>query len=430
MATLLFMPRLSPTMEEGAIAKWLKQPGDKINPGDIVAEVETDKANMDFPVEEEGYLLKLLVDPGQPVKLGKPVAVLGQKGEDFADLAAQAENPGVATPAPAPIPAKEPTPQPQPATVQAAPPAVVSATVPLQTDPSGVPRVKASPLARRLALDLGIDLRNIQGSGPGGRIVKRDVETAPARNLAPAQTPDVLLPGDVLMPLSMMRRTVARRLVEAKQTVPHFYLTTDVDMEAALNLREQVNGALKTVGQDKVSVNDLILKALGWALRLTPNANRSISQDGQNLISHERIDLSVAVALEDGLITPVVRSADKKSLATLAAEVRDLAARARQKKLLPEEYQNGTFGLTNLGMFGIREFAAIVNPPESGILAVGRIEKRAQVVEQSGQNDTVQPRRMMTLTLSCDHRVIDGAIGAQLLSKVCDALKNPLLLLA
>jgi pyruvate dehydrogenase E2 component (dihydrolipoamide acetyltransferase) len=294
-------------------------------------------------------------------------------------------------------------------------------------------RVIASPLARRVAADLGVDLRTLKGTGPGGRIVKRDVEAAPRgatwKTSAPATIPAAvqLLPGDELAPLSMIRKTAAKRLIEAKQTVPHFYLTSDVDMEAAMAFREQLNAASQASGGEKVSVNDLILKALARALRLCPRANMSVTPDGQSAIAHQRVDVSVAVALDDGLITPVVRGADGKSLGALAKEVRELAARGRDKKLKPEEYQGGTFSLTNLGMYGIREFFAIINPPESGILAVGRVEKRAVVVERDGK-DHIESRRMLTLTLSCDHRIVDGALGAQLLAKVVEGLAKPMLL--
>jgi len=430
MATLISMPRLSPTMEEGVVAKWLKQEGDKINPGDIVAEVETDKANMDFPLEDEGYLLKLLAAPGQTVKLGSPVAILGARGEDIAallkELAAGAPAPQPAAPvaAPAPVAASAPVAAPaspvQPAQVQSA--------------PSGG-RLHASPLARRLATESGIDIRTVKGTGPGGRIVKRDVAAAPklsaiaapaAASAVPATVP-TLLAGDEIQPLSMIRRTAAKRLVEAKQTVPHFYLTSEVDMEAAMAFREQLNRASQAAGGEKVSVNDLILKSLARALRLTPRANMSIAPDGQNAVAHRRVDISVAVALDDGLITPVVRGADQKSLGAIAHEVRDLAARGRDKKLRPEEYTGGTFSLTNLGMYGIREFYAIINPPESGILAVGQVEKRPVVVERDG-SDHIEIRRRLTLTLSCDHRIVDGALGAQLLAKVVEGLREPMLL--
>ncbi len=434
MAILISMPRLSPTMEEGVVAKWVKKEGDKINPGDIVAEVETDKANMDFPLEDEGYLLKILAQAGQTVKLGGPVAVLGKQGEDISALLKEAAAGSAATtaaPAPTPIPAAQVAAAPAPVSAPApvAAPAVASAPAP--TKQSG--RVVASPLARRIAADLGVDLRTVKGTGPGGRIVKRDVETAPRgatfqASAQPSSTiPLQLLPGDELTPMSMIRRTAGKRLVEAKQTVPHFYLTRDVDMEAAMAFREQLNAASQQSGGEKVSVNDLILKALARGLRLCPRANMSVAPDGQHAVAHQRVDVSVAVALDDGLITPVVRNADQKSLGAIAKEVRDLATRGRDKKLKPEEYTGGTFSLTNLGMYGIREFFAIINPPESGILAVGRVEKRAVVIERDGK-DHIESRRMMTLTMSCDHRIVDGALGAQLLAKVVEGLEKPMLL--
>lgn len=442
MATLISMPRLSPTMEEGVVAKWLKQEGDKINPGDIVAEVETDKANMDFPLEDEGYLLKLLAAPGQTVKLGAPVAILGARGEDISALlkeltaGAPAPQPAAQAAAPAPVatPAAAPVAAPAPVATPAAAPAAPVQPAQVQAAPSGG-RLHASPLARRLATESGIDIRTVKGTGPGGRIVKRDVAAAPklsavaapaAASAVPAAAP-VLLAGDEIQPLSMIRRTAARRLVEAKQTVPHFYLTSEVDMEAAMAFREQLNHASQASGGEKVSVNDLILKSLARALRLTPRANMSIAPDGQNAVAHRRVDISVAVALDDGLITPVVRGADQKSLGAIAREVRDLAGRGRDKKLRPEEYTGGTFSLTNLGMYGIREFYAIINPPESGILAVGQVEKRPVVIEKDGK-DSIEIRRRLTLTLSCDHRIVDGALGAQLLAKVVEGLREPMLL--
>lgn len=283
-----------------------------------------------------------------------------------------------------------------------------------------------------------MDIRAIAGSGPGGRIIKRDIEralsakaaTPPAPSqvaAAPASAPAAMFPGDEQVPMSMMRRTAGKRLVEAKQTVPHFYLTSEAPMDALWQFREQLNRAAVASGGEKVSVNDLILKALARALRVVPQANRSVAADGVSDIKHERVDISVAVALDDGLITPVVRNADQKSVGAIAKEVKDLAARGRDKRLRPEEYTGGTFSLTNLGMFGIREFYAIINPPESGILAVGAVEKRPVVVEIDGK-DEVRIERRLTLTLSCDHRVIDGALGAKLLAEVVRGLREPMLL--
>ena len=347
------------------------------------------------------------------------------------------------------------------APVAAAPPVQMSlqASPPVQAAPPAAGRILASPLARRLADDAGIDIKRVAGSGPGGRIVKRDIEKALAQ---PAQAPVVAasavvatavatvaapvatvaapvaaaaaaagspLAGDETVSLSMIRRTAAKRLVEAKQTVPHFYLTSDAGVDALWQFREGLNASAVAAGGEKVSVNDLVLKALARALRVVPSANMSIAADGQHAIKHNRVDISVAVALAEGegLITPVVRGADQKSVGALSREVRELAARGREKKLRPDEYTGGTFSLTNLGMYGIREFFAIINPPESGILAVGRVEKRPTVVEKDGR-DEVRIERRMTLTLSCDHRVIDGALGARLLAEVVRGLEHPMLL--
>lgn len=450
MATLIVMPRLSPTMEEGVLAKWTKKEGDKIAPGDIIAEVETDKANMDFPLEDEGVLLRQLVKAGDTVRLGGPVGVLGDAGEDISALLAEAgQAAGGAQAAPAPVAAA-------PVVVAAAPavpavaaaPVVAAPAVPAAVAVASTGRVIASPLARRLADDAGVDIRRIAGSGPGGRVVKRDIEKAVAQGSAapvasaPVAAPAVavsaaqvvaaaapLFAGDESVALPMIRRTAAKRLVEAKQTVPHFYLTSDAGVDALWQFREQLNASAQAAGGEKVSVNDLVLKALARALRVVPSANMAISPDGQTAIKHQRVDISVAVALNDGegLITPVVRNADTKSLGALAREVRELAARGREKKLRPDEYTGGTFSLTNLGMYGIREFFAIINPPEPGILAVGRVEKRPVVVEKEGK-DELRIERRMTLTLSCDHRVIDGALGARLLAEVVRGLEHPMLL--
>lgn len=411
MAMIITMPRLSPTMEEGVLAKWLKKEGDRIAAGDIVAEVETDKANMDFPIEDDGVLLKLLVSEGATVRLGAPVAILGKAGEDIAALLAQASN---AAPA-ATAPAAKAAPSVPPAPVVVATPQMPSAAV------QAGGRVLASPLARRMAEQQGLALQQIAGSGPRGRIIKRDVESVLQQGSKAPATPSK---QDVVTPLSMMRKTIARRLVEAKQTIPHFYLTIDVQMDALWDLRQQMNAVLQDTG-GKVSVNDLIVKAVARALRVLPAANASFSDEG--IVQHGRVDVGVAVSMPDGLITPVVRGADAKSVATIAAEIRDLADRGRQKKLAPQEYQGACFTVSNLGMFGIQQFAAIVNPPESGILAVGQVEKRAVVIEEDGEDCIVSQRRM-TMTLSCDHRVVDGSLGAQLLAEIKKGLEQPLLL--
>ncbi len=488
MANVIVMPRLSPTMEEGVLAKWLKQEGDKIAPGDIIAEVETDKANMDFPLEDEGVILKQLAKPGDTVKLGAPVAILGDAGEDISELlaevggaakpqaAAETETSDAVAKAAPPKAAVSKTAQPKAAQPKAAEfeSAEFEATefeaTELKEDEAGAAtprRILASPLARRLADEASLDIKTIVGSGPGGRIVKRDIEraAAQAKSAAPARAPEaaparsaesapqhrpaaaVAAPAVTAAPaasaapraefgaqdeqvaLPMIRRIAARRLVEAKQTVPHIYLTSDAAVDKLWQFREELNQAAAKSGGDKVSFNDLVLKALARALRVVPAANSSFGPDEKSATLHHRVDISVAVALADGegLITPVVRNADTKSVGAISREVRELAERGREKKLRPEEYTGGTFSLTNLGMYGVREFCAIVNPPESGILAVGRIEKRAVVVEKDGQ-DEVRAERRMTLTLSCDHRILDGALGARLLSEVVVGLEQPLLL--
>jgi len=423
MASIITMPKLSPTMEEGTLAKWTKKEGDKIAPGDVIAEVETDKANMEFPLEDEGVLLKLLVQEGATVKLGDPVAVLGEAGEDPAKAMKELSTVDSRQPTVQKTPEKE---------AQVAPPAAVRETPAkpekgngqqLSTVDRGLStRILASPFARKLALEKGLDLRRISGTGPRGRIVMRDIEEAAAQ-VREAPSPAVAYAPsheDQLIPASQMRKTIARRLVEAKREIPHIYLTAEATVDKLLALREQIN----EIGDVKISVNDLVVKALAMALRRVPEANVSWTADG--LLRHGGVHVGMAVSLPDnGLITPVVRDADQKSIGTLARETRSLAERARAKKLKPEEYAGGSATVSNLGMYGVREFVAIINPPESVILAVGTTEKRPIVVEKDGR-DTVEIARRMTLTLSCDHRVVDGVLGAQLLAEVIKLLEKPM----
>jgi len=449
MASIITMPKLSPTMEEGTLAKWTKKEGDKIAPGDIIAEVETDKANMEFPLEDEGVLLKLLVKEGDTVKLGDPVAVLGEAGEDPATALkelgatpAPAKAPAAAAPpvaataraenadrqgeTKAPDPARAARTQPAPAVAK---PALVAVPAPApSTGGNGHGRVLASPFARKLALEKGVDLRSISGTGPRGRIVQRDIEQAAAQPAtamttvtARAYTPEAYAPReDQLLPASQMRKTIARRLVEAKREIPHIYLTTECTVDRLMEMREQLN----ELGDVKVSVNDLVVKALALALARVPDANVSWTPEG--LVRHGGVHVGMAVSLPDnGLITPVVRDADRKSIGQLAQETRSLAERARAKKLKPEEFAGGSATVSNLGMYGVREFVAIINPPESVILAVGATEKRAVVVEKDGR-DTIEIARRMTLTLSCDHRVVDGVLGAQLLAEVKKLIEKPM----
>jgi pyruvate dehydrogenase E2 component (dihydrolipoamide acetyltransferase) len=403
MASVITMPRLSPTMEEGVLAKWTKKEGDKISPGDVIAEVETDKANMEFPLEDEGVLLKLLVKEGTTVKLGDPVAVLGEAGEDISGLSVQ-QSAVSAQPQKQPDAKPELAHEPEP--------------MPTPTPSASDGRILASPLARKIATERGVDLRAIHGSGPHGRIVKRDVEGAgEVRQIATRQiAAPVIIANDELMPASQMRKTIARRLVEAKREIPHIYLTAEATVDRLLELREELN----ELGGGKVSINDLVIKALALALRRIPEANVSWTADG--IVKHGRVDVGVAVSLPEGLITPVVRGAAEKSLGAIAAEVKSLAERARQKKLKPEEFSNGTATVSNLGMYGVREFVAIINPPESVILAVGTTEKRPIVNE----HDQIVVARRMMLTLSCDHRVVDGVLGARLLAEIVKLLEKPL----
>lgn len=452
MASIITMPKLSPTMEEGTLAKWTKKEGDKIAPGDIIAEVETDKANMEFPLEDEGVLLKLLVKEGDTVKLGDPVAVLGEAGEDPAsamkDLQANrrqatgdrpqatGDRPQATTePAAPPVAAtaraqtsdreqgetRAPDPTRAAKTQPSAPPKLAAVPAPA-TSGNGHGRVLASPFARKLALEKGVDLRSISGSGPRGRIVQRDIEQAAAQPATtPAYAPETYAAReDQLVTPSQMRKTIAKRLVEAKREIPHIYLTTECTVDRLMEMREQLN----EIGDVKVSVNDLVVKALALALVRVPEANVSWTAEG--IVRHGGVHVGMAVSLPDnGLITPVVRDADRKSIGALAKETRSLAERARAKKLKPEEFAGGSATVSNLGMYGVREFVAIINPPESVILAVGTTEKRPVVLEKDGK-DTIEIARRMTLTLSCDHRVVDGVLGAQLLAEVKKLLEKPM----
>ena len=431
MAKLLEMPKLSPTMEEGQIGAWKKAEGDAVDVDDLLAEVETDKATMEFRSFDKGTLLKILVPAGSMVKLGQPVAVIGNPGEDVSGLglpsaAAPAAPPAPSAAPPAPsaapaVPAAPSTPAPAPSVA-----ADASATAPAASPTEGAVdgRVKASPYVRKVARERGLSLAAVHGSGPNGRIVARDLEN-PAAVASPASSSARPVRGDLAAPdahpLSMMRKTIARRLTESKQTVPHFYLTIDIDADPLHHLREHLSGDLTASLGDKaprISVNDLIVKAVAIALVRVPACNASYSPEA--LLYHKRVDISVAVAVEDGLLTPVVRDADKKTVLEIGREVRDLADRAKKKKLQPEEMANGTFSVSNLGMYGIDSFAAVINPPEGAILALGQI-RREPVVE----GDEVVPGRRLAMTLSCDHRVIDGAIGATYLKALRDVLEHP-----
>ncbi|MDF2693663.1 MAG: pyruvate dehydrogenase complex dihydrolipoamide acetyltransferase [Labilithrix sp.] len=472
MAKILDMPKLSPTMEEGVLATWHKKEGDSVDVDDLLAEVETDKATMEFRAFDKGTLLKLLVDAGAQVKLGQPVAILGNPGEDVSALAAEAGG-GGAAPAPAPKTEKKaedeaPAETPRSPRVEAAPakPAAPPASTLRPTAPvdkgniltrterdvapaagprtgANGERVLASPYVRKVARERGIDLAGAQGSGEHGRIVPSDLDAMPRGGATPAaplaraaQTTALAAPAlaqPEVRPNSPMRKTIARRLTQSKQTVPHFYLTIDVDAEELMKLREQINADLaaavkasKGNGEapkpEKVSVNDLIVKACAAALVRVPETNAQFTDEA--ILVHKRVDISVAVAIPDGLVTPVVRNADQKSVVGIAREVRDLASRARAKKLKPEEMSDGTFSISNLGMFGIDEFAAVINPPEGAILAVGQV--RDEPVVKGGE---VKPGKKLAMTLSCDHRVVDGAVGAAFLAELRDLLEHPMRIL-
>ncbi|AMS42707.1 pyruvate dehydrogenase complex dihydrolipoamide acetyltransferase [Aminobacter aminovorans] len=448
------MPALSPTMEEGNLAKWLVKEGDKVSPGDVIAEIETDKATMEVEAVDEGTVARLLVPAGtEGVKVNALIAILAGDGED---VAAAAKG-GDAAPAKADAPKAEAPVAAAPAAPAAAPvvaaPVAASAAKPAATNgaaPSGDGRTFASPLARRIAKDSGVDLSAVTGTGPHGRVVKADVEAAisgggakaaPAAKApagAPAAAPAAKGMSDEqvlklfeegsyeLIPHDNMRKTIARRLVEAKSTIPHFYLTLDCEIDALLALRAQLNAAApvrKTEKGDvpayKLSVNDMIIKAMALALTAVPDAN--VSWTDQAMVKHKHADVGVAVSIPGGLITPIIRQADIKTLSVISNEMKDLAGRARNRKLKPEEYQGGTSAVSNLGMFGIKDFSAVINPPHATILAVGAGEERAVV-----KNGEIKIANVMSVTLSTDHRAVDGALGAELLSAFKRFIENPM----
>jgi pyruvate dehydrogenase E2 component (dihydrolipoamide acetyltransferase) len=438
----LKMPALSPTMEEGTLAKWLVKEGDQVKSGDILAEIETDKATMEFEAVDEGTIAQIIVAEGTDgVKVGAPIAILAGEDEDASPAAKPA-----AKKAEAPKEPKEEAKAPPAeekgygaAPKQDAPVAKADepkSTAPVQPASSG-DRVKASPLARRLAEQKGIDLSGIAGSGPNGRVVKADLEgqtggVAPAAKVeasgtaqssfapsTPAQIPDV--PHEAAK-LSNMRKTIARRLTESKQTVPHIYLTVDIQLDALLKLRGELNKGLES-RDVKLSVNDMLIKALAIALIEVPSCNVMLA--GDQLVTFSRADISVAVSIPAGLITPIVSGADTKSLSAIATSMKDLAARAKDGKLQPQEYQGGTASLSNMGMFGIKQFEAVINPPQGMIMAIGAGEKRPYVV-----NDELAVATVMSATGSFDHRAIDGADGAKLMAAFKRLIENPLGMLA
>ncbi|MDB4996634.1 MAG: Dihydrolipoyllysine-residue acetyltransferase [Myxococcaceae bacterium] len=502
MAKILDMPKLSPTMEEGVLQTWHKKEGDAVNVDDLLAEVETDKATMEFRAFDKGTLLKILVGPGTNVKLGQAVAILGDAGEDVSALVSQAggsapekkenkeqeQERGTDTQREAQSD-KDATAEKKPtgdreegkekraeaqtsetlrpaarAAAKAKP--VVKGSVLSRTErdvaldagdgDGGGGRVLASPYVRKVARERGIDLSSAHGSGEHGRIIPADLDTlarggggaangqagaAPSTSNALARAPGggagLALPGlaqPEVRPLSPMRKTIARRLTQSKQTVPHFYLTIDVDADAIVAMRESINAQLaegtkksqkpgdEAPKPEKISLNDLVIKAVAGALVRVPECNAQFTEEA--ILIHKRVDISVAVAIPDGLVTPVVRNADQKSVVAISREVRDLASRARAKKLKPEEMSDGTFSISNLGMFGIDEFAAVINPPEGAILAIG--QARDEPVVRDGE---VVPGKKMAMTLSCDHRVVDGAVGAAFLAELRALLEHPMRIL-
>jgi len=432
MAQKILMPALSPTMTEGKLAKWCKKEGDAVAAGEVIAEIETDKATMEFEAADEGVLGKILVPEGtEGVAVNSLIGVLLEEGDDASAIDALVNGGAPAAPAAAAPVAAAPA--------AAAPVAAVAAAAPVAG------RVFASPLARRLAKAADLDLSLIAGSGPRGRIVKADVEKAKAQGgaakaaapavVAPAAAPVAAAPAPAAKPAALkpmpwqsytefpnsgMRKTIARRLSESKQTVPHFYLTVDIELDALLALRKQLNE--RDGATYKLSVNDFVIKACALALKKVPAANAMWTDEA--ILQFDDVDISIAVATDAGLITPVIRRADQKGLSTLSNEMKDLAKKARDGKLKPEEFQGGGFTISNLGMFGIREFAAIINPPQSCILAVGAGEQRAVV-----RDGAVAVRTMMSCTLSVDHRSVDGAVGAQFLAALKPLIEDPLQLM-
>jgi pyruvate dehydrogenase E2 component (dihydrolipoamide acetyltransferase) len=435
MASQIVMPKMSETMEEGVVVKWLKREGDRVATGDALAEIETDKAVLELEATAPGVLRQILAQEESKVSVGQLIAVIGAEDEDISPLVAGSATPSSQTPpaltgAPAATPAATPV---------MASPAVTSAT---RHEAAARERIDASPLARRMAEEAGIDIAHVRGTGPGGRVVKRDIEaflaqprsqpsqqptppTAPSPAAAPTPHDEAAQFGAgaleyVEQELNMMRKTIARRMTLSKTTAPHFYLTTEIDMARAISVRQSLNEL--AVDDARISFNDMIVKAVANALRQFPRLNVSYADD--KLRQHQRVHISMAVAIDEGLITPVIRDCDRKSLGEIARESKELTERARARRLRPEEYTGGTFSISNLGMYDVEDFGAIINPPEAAILAVGAIKERAVVADgQLGVGQRVK------LTLSCDHRAVDGATAAQFLQIVKRLLEHPLTLM-
>lgn len=457
MAKIIGLPKLSPTMEEGTLVRWVKKEGDAVEVDDLIAEVETDKATMEFRSFDKGVLLKQLAPEGATLQPDQPVAIFGNRDDDIADLLARVEGGGEPSSAPQPAsPGASNQASSEKAEAEAAPAAQENQAF-SSLGASG--RVLASPVVRKIAREREIDLSQVRGTGPNGRVIKRDVDSLDAavglpgtplrgpsapppaqRGLGGALPKPAAVPAELrgapqadaqaaessrgagrVEKLSSMRKTIARRLSESKREIPHFYLTIDIDAEPLVQARKELNDALKERGE-KVSLNDLIIKASAVALRLFPKANASFQ--GESILYHDRVDISVAIAIPEGLVTPVVRDADRLGVLQIAQTVRDFAARAKEKRLKVEEMQNGTFSISNLGMFGIEEFSAVINPPEGAILAVGAL--RDEPVVKGG---AIVPGKRMKFTMSCDHRVVDGAVGAEWLKVLRGILESPMAML-
>src|SRR5450631_2999906 len=446
----ILMPALSPTMEKGNLAKWLKKEGDKVKSGDVIAEIETDKATMEVEAVDEGTIAKILVPEGtQDVAVNDVIAVLAGDGEDV-----KAAGAGAARAPPKAAPAAEAPAATKPASAPAAAPAAKAETpAPAPAPQAAVPaaqtnghaRIFSSPLARRLAKEAGIELTRINGSGPHGRVIARDVEEAksgkglkapaaapsgapaPALGMSDKQILALFEPGSYeVVPHDGMRRTIAQRLTASVQTVPHFYLTMDCDIGKLLAAREEINASAPKDKEKKplykLSVNDFVIKAMAVALQRIPNCNVSWTEGG--MLKHKHSDIGVAVAMPGGLITPIIRNAETKSLSTISSEMKDYAARARARKLKPDEYQGGTTAVSNLGMYGISHFTAVINPPHASILAVGTSEEKPVV-----RGGKIEIAHMMSVTLSCDHRAIDGALGAELIGAFKMLIENPVMMM-
>jgi pyruvate dehydrogenase E2 component (dihydrolipoamide acetyltransferase) len=454
MPTNILMPALSPTMEKGNLAKWLKKEGDKVKSGDVIAEIETDKATMEVEAVDEGTLAKIVVPEGtQDVPVNDVIAVLANEGEDVKSAGAGAAKPAASSVPPAKAEEAPAGGKPTPAPAAAAPAAKAAAPAPATPAPqasapapqtNGHGRIFSSPLARRLAKEAGIELTRVNGSGPHGRVIARDVEEAKSGKglKAPAQAPagaPMIAPSMSdkqiralfedgsyeVIPHDGMRRTIAQRLTASVQNVPHFYLTMECNIDLLVQAREQINAAAPKDKEGKpaykLSVNDFVIKALALALQRVPNANVSWTEGG--MLKHKHSDVGVAVAMPGGLITPIIRKAETKPVSVISAEMKDFAARARARKLKPEEYQGGTTAVSNLGMYGIKEFTAVINPPHATILAVGASEERPIV-----KGGKIEIAQMMSVTLSCDHRAVDGALGAELLGAFKKLIENPVMM--